>query len=60
MRRPRTSGRSGSPRSQGWTTNVTGTVDVVYEYAPVPLPAALWLLGAGLLGFAGVTRRARA
>jgi len=51
---------SGSPSSQGFSTNVSGTVGVVYEYAPVPLPAALWLLGAGLLGVAGFTRRASA
>jgi len=31
-----------------------------FEAAPVPLPAAVWLFGAGLLGLAGVARRRRA
>jgi hypothetical protein len=41
-----------------WTLSATG--DLVYS-APgasaVPLPAAVWLLGSGLLGLAGVARR---
>jgi hypothetical protein len=27
--------------------------------APVPVPAAVWLFGSGLIGLAGLTRRAR-
>ena len=35
---------------------VTGTVDGVAS-APVPIPAAAWLMGSGLVGLAGVARR---
>jgi hypothetical protein len=44
-----------------WTLSATG--DLVYAVpggsggAPVPLPAAVWLLGSGLLGLAGIGRR---
>jgi hypothetical protein len=41
-----------------WTLSATG--DLVYNVAgaaPVPLPPALWLLGSGLLGLAGIARR---
>lgn len=37
----------------GDSAAVTSNFDVV----PVPLPAAMWLFGSGLLGLAGVTRR---
>ena len=37
-----------------WTLGSNG--DLVYN-APVPLPAAVWLLGSGLLGLAGIGRR---
>ena len=37
-----------------WTLSANG--DLVYA-APVPLPAAVWLLGSGLLGLLGVGRR---
>ncbi len=30
---------------------------LVIEYAPVPVPAAVWLLGSGLLGLIGIRRR---
>ncbi len=33
--------------------------DITSAYAVVPLPSALWLMGAGLLSMAGVARRAR-
>ena len=42
----------------GWKANATLTFD--YEEAPVsavPLPAAIWLFGAGLIGLIGVARR---
>ena len=34
-----------------------GTVTLTYEYSAVPIPAAFWLLGSGLLGLIGVARR---
>jgi hypothetical protein len=34
-----------------------GTLESVGGVAPVPLPAAIWLLGSGLLGLAGIGRR---
>jgi len=41
------------------STPVTIKADVIFDGAPVPLPAALWLLGPGLLGLAGTMRRRR-
>lgn len=47
-------------------TQVTGlaeisdaTVTVTYDYAVVPVPAAVWLFGTGLIGLAGIARRKR-
>jgi hypothetical protein len=37
------------------TTGSTGTL--TYSYGTVPLPAAAWLLGSGLLGLGGIARR---
>ena len=48
------------------TLNTTGrgTFSVVFDYTPtptaVPLPGAVWLFGSGLLGLAGMKRRAKA
>lgn len=37
-----------------WTLNAAGNLSYA---APVPVPAALWLLGSGLVGMVGVARR---
>jgi hypothetical protein len=37
------------------TLTSTGTLEAAG--APVPLPAAIWLFGSGLLGLAGIGRR---
>ncbi len=34
--------------------------DYRYATAPVPLPAAVWLFGSGLLGLIGIARRKKA
>ena len=39
------------------TMTADGTLEEVGNTSPVPLPAAVWLLGSGLLGLAGVGRR---
>ena len=39
-----------------FTTDFTGTGSAVADVAPVPLPAAVWLFGAGLLGLVGLGR----
>jgi hypothetical protein len=40
-----------------WTVNSAGTVSYVSAPSAVPVPAAVWLLGSGLLGLLGVSRR---
>ena len=54
-------GSSGSKLKLVTNTNVTlsaaGLQFTATNTAPVPLPAAVWLLGGGLLGLAGVGRR---
>ncbi|HKE44024.1 MAG TPA: VPLPA-CTERM sorting domain-containing protein [Steroidobacteraceae bacterium] len=37
--------------------SANGTLHQVQQTPPVPLPAAVWLLGSGLIGLAGVGRR---
>jgi hypothetical protein len=49
-------GRSGQARIYQFA-DVTLRADGTLELAPVPLPAAFWLLGTGLAGLAGVSRR---
>ena len=39
------------------STNSTMSFDVNFTPAPVPVPAAVWLFGSGLIGLAGVARR---
>jgi hypothetical protein len=44
-----------------WTDSLDGAgFDVEVEILPVSLPAAVWLLGSGLLGMAGIARRKEA
>jgi hypothetical protein len=43
-----------------WNASVDKSFDTAvratYEYTPVPIPAAFWLLGTGLAGLAGLRR----
>ena len=43
----------------GWNATFGGTVTVT-SVSAVPVPAAVWLFGSGLLGLVGVARRKRA
>ena len=51
----------------GWTSLIvggpfdgqTGTYNVQGTYSAVPVPAAVWLFGSGLVGLVGVARRRR-
>ena len=40
------------PEGDSWSAEI----DAVADVAPVPIPAALWLLGSGLLGLIGIRR----
>ena len=41
--------------------NVSGVNEaLVIDVAPVPVPAAVWLFGSGLIGLAGIARRKKA
>lgn len=46
-----------SPYAVGYIGDYTGTLSVTYTFDPVPIPAAVWLFGSGLLGLIGVARR---
>ncbi len=37
-----------------------GTVTVAYDYSPVPIPAAVWLFGSGLIGLFGIAKKRKA
>jgi hypothetical protein len=44
-----------------WHVNTaTGTVSYVGQVSAVPVPAAVWLFGSGLLGLVGISRRKKA
>jgi len=40
-------------------TSVTLKADVIFDGSPVPLPAAIWMLGSGLIAVAGMMRGRR-
>ncbi len=42
------------------SANISGSGNCSVSVSPVPIPAALWLFGSGLLGLAGVGRRKQA
>lgn len=48
---------SGGNNYTAFNTFADATVTVTYDYSPVPLPAAAWLLGSGLVGLAAFGRR---
>ena len=56
---PYTSGGSGTPGAVGFSGSslIDGTLKIHYDYTAVPIPAALWLLGSGLVGLVGLRRR---
>ena len=47
------------PEANSYAVQFTGLggIEVVVDLAPVPVPAAVWLFGSGLLGLVGVARR---
>lgn len=42
---------------RGWFVGEGGSNDFLVTATPVPLPGAIWMMGAGLLGLLGVRRR---
>ncbi|MGB5298098.1 MAG: VPLPA-CTERM sorting domain-containing protein [Thiogranum sp.] len=61
---PRSDGAWGFVFEQGWS-GVGDKVDDFYSWAVhagnvVPVPAAAWLFGSGLLGLVGIARRKKA
>lgn len=46
-----------NPYEVGYFGDYTGTFTVTYVYDPVPVPAAVWLFGSGLIGLIGIARR---
>ena len=50
----------GNYSNAGIDTAINGTVTAQYDYTPVPIPAAVWLLGSGLVGLIGISRRMQA
>jgi hypothetical protein len=50
-----TGGNGTMNNSQSFATNAT----VTYDYTPTPIPAAVWLLGSGLMGLFGLRRKVK-
>lgn len=48
-----------SPAFPGFHPAFTGSLHKVLEHSAVPVPAAVWLMGSGLVGLVGVARRRR-
>jgi hypothetical protein len=42
---------------QAILTSVTGKITAVYDFTPVPIPGAVWLLASGLVGLVGLRKR---
>ena len=43
-----------------WANDDYGTtLEGIYNFNPIPIPAAIWLLGSGLLGLAGLNRKCK-
>lgn len=48
---------SGGPALQGLQAITDGVMIIQYDYTPVPLPGAVWLLGSGLVGLWRLKRK---
>ena len=51
-----TDGDNGFVNNRSGLVRTAGTVRVTYDYTVVPVPAAAWLFGSGLIGLIGVAR----
>ena len=55
-----TDGDNGYVNSRSGQVRASGTIRVTYDYTVVPVPAAVWLFGSGLIGLIGLSRRNKA
>jgi hypothetical protein len=58
-------GIGGSPMQAGAFPGFNANFDItslhiIYHVDPIPIPAAIWLFGSGLMGLIGITRRKKA
>ena len=49
----------GCPQPDGFDHENCGIGEVAFSTSPIPIPAATWLFGSGLLGLIGISRRKR-